>query len=687
MSINGNGFFIIRDQETGEQLFSKMGNFYLSLSDNLYYLVDPYGNSVQGWNTDINGNISGSITDIVFSTESEPMESGKISVIANLDKDVESQSQILSSEWNGAATPPISSSAYEYESTINVYDIDGLSHAITIYYDKISNAEWEYIITCNPTEDLRAGIEGTEAAGLLARGIISFNEGIGSITGITMSRHTGSGDWTELTSNDFNQDGYFEFVADFLGGTATRQVIALDMGVRWNGYSFVPDPLSTTQYANASTTIYISSDGNGIEALAGLTVNGNGLITGHYISESDIPLFMVSIARFTAPDKLQEEGNFIYSETQDSGPATISAPGANGTGSIVQGGIEDDPAFTDELFPQIGINGEGFFIVKHPDNDNFYFTRSGEFYFNRDGYLTTPEGYIVQGWAIDPGGNISGSLFDIVKRVFIQPRPTNKTTFITNLDSDQESNSTILSSAWDGTSYAPVSPVAYGYQTTVKTYDSLGSTHDITVYYDKVSNAEWEYLVTCNPAEDMRAGIEGTKAAGLLATGTISFNEVSGTITGITMSRLTGYDDWSILTSNDFNQDGYFEFVADFLGGTATTQEISLDMGIRWNGSSFVTDPLSTTQYASAATTVYQSANGYSPGVFVSETVDESGNIYFLYSNSITRKEWQIAIATFPNPHGLIGYEGNIYRETSRSGPPVTGLPCIDEVNCITVTE
>ena len=438
-----------------------------------------------------------------------------------------------------------------------------------------------------------------------------------------------------------------------------------------------------------------------------------------------------------------------------------------------QGSFESTGNTTD-----LAIGGDGFFAVRQPNTASLFYTRAGNFRFDREGYMVNPEGYVVQGWAVDADGNITGSTTDIAMTSFTsQPQATQSATIIANLDMEANDRSTILSSSWDGTSDTPIAGTSYEYQSTVKAYDSLGSTHDVTLYYDKISNGEWEYIITCNPEEDMRAGMAGTSAAGLLARGTITFNEGSGDITGITMSNLTGAtatgqsvtcdaadftgtlltnnaiptvvannaealttaaattlgtgvltfdgtnwtctgtatltgtasqinidlggaadditinlsqsaaagdtilvnltgsDDWTALTSGDINSDGYFEFATDFIGGTATGENIALDVGVRWNGSSFVPDSLSTTQYASASTTVYQSADGYGAGDLEGVDVDVDGLITGVYSNGQVLPLYRLALAKFQSLQGLYKEGGNLYRETRESGPATTSLP------------
>jgi flagellar hook-basal body protein len=153
-----------------------------------------------------------------------------------------------------------------------------------------------------------------------------------------------------------------------------------------------------------------------------------------------------------------------------------------------------------------------------------------------------PEGYIVQGWELDEEtGDDLGAIQDIVLEAFTSPPKKSSTiTAITNLDADSNSSSVVLSNNWDSSSDTYLAANNYEYQTVVKVYDALGSTHDVSVFYDKKSGTEWEYIVTCNPEEDQRNSVQGTDSEGLLARGTILFSQSSGDILDFTMDEFTG---------------------------------------------------------------------------------------------------------------------------------------------------
>jgi len=270
----------------------------------------------------------------------------------------------LASSWNGDGTsdPPIDPASYDYQSTVKVYDSLGSTHDVTVYFDKDTGSTWEYIITINPDEDNRTGFAGTVGQGLLGRGSIVYNEGSGSLQSLTMDRLIGTdptvpANWAAQATN---VDGYFEFQADFIGGAATTQDIAFDMGTRWDGVAFAPDSLSSTQYASSSTTVYQSATGYGPGALQGVDVDVEGLITGVYSNGQVIPLYRISLAKFQSLQGLYKEGGNLYRETRQSGPAITGLPGTNGLGSIAPNSLEQSNVDIANEFVKMITTQRGF---------------------------------------------------------------------------------------------------------------------------------------------------------------------------------------------------------------------------------------------------------------------------------------------------------------------------------------
>jgi flagellar hook protein FlgE len=352
--------------------------------------------------------------------------------------------------------------------------------------------------------------------------------------------------------------------------------------------------------------------------------------------------------------------------------------------SFSQGSFESTDSSTD-----LAIGGAGFFVVRDPnDANNEFYTRAGEFRFDKDGNFVNPAGYIVRGWELDEvTGEDLGTITDIKLSSFTSsPSETDNLSMIINLDSDATNNSTgsntALSTRWDGDNADGdyLGNGDYEYQTTLKVFDSLGSTHDVTVYFDmgeSASDPVWEYIVTTNPSEDNRT-ITNPNDTGLLARGTLVFNSSSGQISGandsITCSINNGDGTWTDLTAADaIANGGYFSCSPEFIAGNP--MNINLDFGSRLNGTVWANDSLSTTQFASASSTIFQSANGYGAGDLESITVATDGVITGQYSNGQVLPLYRVSLANFQNEQGLYKVGSNLYRETRLSGDPITGKP------------
>ena len=232
-------------------------------------------------------------------------------------------------------------------------------------------------------------------------------------------------------------------------------------------------------------------------------------------------------------------------------------------GNFAQGSFEASTDPTD-----MGISGEGFFKVKPVGSDTEYFTRAGNFRFNADGYLVDPHGYALQGWRIQvptpslasgsssaAGASSASSLKGAGAPTNVKldsftcdPKHTNNISLELNLDA-RESGKTnsatgnpflALLQNWDATQDPAMGESEYIYQHTMNVYDEGGTMHKVTVYFDKVENAEldpattqgniqhWEYIVTIDPTEDYREFTDGgavpDEMKGILMTGTLTFD-------------------------------------------------------------------------------------------------------------------------------------------------------------------
>ncbi|HWR04057.1 MAG TPA: flagellar hook protein FlgE [Humidesulfovibrio sp.] len=402
-----------------------------------------------------------------------------------------------------------------------------------------------------------------------------------------------------------------------------------------------------------------------------------------------------------------------------------------------QGAIETTTEATD-----LALGGKGFFTVKAPNSDNTYYTRAGNFRFSSDGYLVDTNGNRVQGWAMQKATTTSssstdysiyGSPTDVLVSNFQSPASaTTKINMVTNLNpsSTSQCDSTTdpyfaMFKTWNGQADTPLSSTNYGYSNTIKVYDSTGTSHNVTVYYDKVtmtSNAGadtvWEYMVTCNPSDDGRTiggtSLKGTSGAGVLMIGTMTFR--SGQMVGQSAytlkSNATGdLKDTSQWTLADFSNSGYPMATANFIqasNASAATSvsatPISVDFGMRskdrtWtqakgaiasNASAVGTktssagwvpnmgnpavSALSTQSYDTGGfSTLFQNQDGYTAGYLQNVSVSANGVLSGTFSNGQEMELYTLTITSFTNQWGLRREGNNLFSETRDSGSALTG--------------
>ncbi len=292
------------------------------------------------------------------------------------------------------------------------------------------------------------------------------------------------------------------------------------------------------------------------------------------------------------------------------------------TGSISpifsQGAIENTREATNAA-----IQGNGFFVVN--DGSGNAYTRAGNFSFDSDGALVTPDGYKVQGWtATNAAGDIdtTGSLTDIIipPGVLRQPTATSSMSTVTNLDSD--------------------AAVADTYTDSVQIVDSLGASHVATILYTKTAASTWSYEITVPATE--ATGTAGTTAGTVRigAVGSLTFNGAGAMTAPIADVTLTGPTTWA---------DG------------ATVSSITWDL-INADG-----DP-TITSFAAASATSSKTQNGSAAGMIDNISIKANGSIVATLGAGQTVTVGQLALASFNNPKGLVKLGSSRYGESQSAG-------------------
>jgi len=287
-----------------------------------------------------------------------------------------------------------------------------------------------------------------------------------------------------------------------------------------------------------------------------------------------------------------------------------------------QGTIENTNNPTD-----MAINGSGFFALQDGGGANFY-SRAGEFHFDRDGNLVNLGGLFVQGYEVT-GTNPDGTLvLGAINHISVPggsaspPLATDTVSVDVNLDSDTAALGT--------------------YATTITVYDSLGNAIPLTLTFTK--DAALPNIWTAVPTVPATVA-----AAASMTNATLTFDANGNLQAGAGIPVIT---------------------ISGFLNGAVDPQNITwdvYDVALASNGN--------ITQYSAPSITAYQTQNGYPSGTLRTVDVNEFGVVTGSYSNGQLRPLFQLAMADFASYYGLTKMGKNLYAESLESGPALLGTP------------
>jgi len=420
-----------------------------------------------------------------------------------------------------------------------------------------------------------------------------------------------------------------------------------------------------------------------------------------------------------------------------------SITGASGTSQVGRGTTLSS---VDTLFSQgsfestseatdLAIGGSGYFIVKSPDDDTKYYTRAGQFRFDKEGYMVNPGGFILQGREID---RATKTPVGVSKDIIISPEPsepkkTEKIGMAVNLQSNAEWKGNIGSLSGSG----PILTVSASSGKYIRTGEYTakveGTTLTLTFKEKGPDGEDTGYENSWTGTIEAGKTYTDWKGTGLDITTKSSISDgtqiftVTGfkytyedatsnpTTTSNYSSSITVYDSlgqshvvnvyfrkayeesgnsiwhWHAVieaadsATGEDTLAGWGELVFNnkgtlMTGGNPVTVYFDFSQGAELN------QPIAlifgresgggaSTQYPIASTTNFQAQDGYPPGVLQNVTVSQEGVISGHYSNGQIIDLYQITLANFNNPQGLQREGGNLFRETIESGPAYTNAP------------
>ncbi|MDP2869640.1 MAG: flagellar hook protein FlgE [Methyloversatilis sp.] len=269
----------------------------------------------------------------------------------------------------------------------------------------------------------------------------------------------------------------------------------------------------------------------------------------------------------------------------------------------------------------LAINGEGFFRMS--DNGSTIYTRNGQFSVDKNGYIVNPSGYRLTGYGTDADDNIIVTApIDLRIDTALsggEPRATVGADLAVNLDSRLAAPANPV--------FSPTDTTSFSYSTSLTSYDSLGNSHIMSLYFVKTATPnQW----------NVHTALDGGAATAATA---ITFNSNGGLV-------------------------GPNTLLQSFAITTGATSPLAFDL-----------DLTGSTQFGSAFSVNAVAQDGFASGRLSGISVSPEGVLQGRYTNGQSRNLGQVVMATFQNPDGMTQLGSNGWAETSFSGPPAIGAP------------
>ncbi|MCL4410815.1 flagellar hook protein FlgE [Aliidiomarina haloalkalitolerans] len=281
----------------------------------------------------------------------------------------------------------------------------------------------------------------------------------------------------------------------------------------------------------------------------------------------------------------------------------------------------------------LAINGNGFFRLIQ--NDQTVFSRNGQFSLTKDGFIENAQGARLTGYN---RGTAQGTAPEAIRIPAdgISAQRTNNVDASFNLDSRAEA---IAATGAGNQTFSPDDPNSYSYVSNVSVYDSLGTRHDVRMFFFKHDDNEWSV--------------------------------------GFLTDQDQPLDPNAIPVQYDVATQPV-EFAAD---GTIVVPDNGVGIAYNFdpqNGAdpvNFALNLTGTTQFANNFEVAALAQDGYTSGSLLRLSVNEQGQIVGTYNNDQQQVLGTLALATFRNNEGLRAIGNNVWVETGNSGAPIVGVP------------
>jgi flagellar hook protein FlgE len=289
VAIQGDGFLVVEEPVSGAQLYTRGGNLQVNKQGQL---VTATGFRVQGWN-ESNGVLDTTqpVTDVFVPVGSlrTPVATNNVSFDLNLDA-------------AGTVGPPPS----RFSSSIEVFDSLGVSHVVSVEFEKTANAgEWSYSLSF-PDADVTAPVTPVT-------GTIEFD------SAGTLQSPSATDPAPAITITGLNSG-------------------AADLAINWQLWNGTAPRL--TQYSQTSAVAANAQDGFAAAQLIRVGIGDGGVVLAQYSNGQQVAVGQLAMCSVRNPESMIAVGNNNFQLSARSALPAIGVSGTGGRGQILGGSVE-----------------------------------------------------------------------------------------------------------------------------------------------------------------------------------------------------------------------------------------------------------------------------------------------------------------------------------------------------------
>ncbi len=411
-------------------------------------------------------------------------------------------------------------------------------------------------------------------------------------------------------------------------------------------------PVNSQGHISSSTpaVIQLFDSQQSVNDIDSIDITSAGTITVTYTDASTVIIARISVITFPSTAQLGELDNPYCFETESSGRSIAKEPGHAGAGSIDQG-INDFSSFTScygepsdkpSTSSNISFAGDSYLRFTNSEDGRIMYTKDMAFLMNKEGYviygnqpknivykdgewINDIETWHLNGYPTNSNGVLTSSTLTYMQINTGVSNPTATTEIVIGANIDAGQVEIIGTTTFD-----PADPSSYNHSTSTTIFDSLGTSHQLTVYFKKTSLLNtWQTYTFIDNAILPPANYTGVAPS----------NELYMTLTFGTNGSLQSIDDNGTIPINA----GILSY-GNFAVAGASDLVITIDY-------------TSLTQFSGNFSVNSLEQDGYSAGEFTGMTINSSGELLASFSSGQTTVLGLIAAASFENPDLLVAGE------------------------------